>query len=63
MVLPLILEFSSRLPVSVYGTGTRLLDRGFSRQRGFNDFGTCFSLAFVSRNCDSGFASIHFLPT
>ena len=32
-VIPRVLEFSSRLPVSVYGTGADLLTRGFSWQR------------------------------
>ena len=49
-VLPLILEFSSRLPVSVCGTGTFKLDSGFSRQRGIDYFGTYFSLVFVSQD-------------
>ena len=31
-VIPRVLEFSSRLPVSVYGTGTFHLTRGFSWQ-------------------------------
>lgn len=38
-VLPSVLEFSSRLPVSVCGTGTCILTRGFSRQRRIRDFG------------------------
>ena len=38
MVLPFVLEFSSRLPVSVCGTGTSRLFSGFSRQRGFVHF-------------------------
>ena len=38
MVLPFVLEFSSRLPVSVCGTGTSKLFSGFSRQRGFVHF-------------------------
>ena len=43
MLLPLVLGFSPRLPVSVYGTGTFILDSGFSRQCGINCFGTsCF---------------------
>ena len=37
-VLPFVLEFSSRLPVSVCGTGTSRLFSGFSRQRGFVHF-------------------------
>ena len=39
-LLPIILGFSPRLPVSVYGTGTFILDSGFSRQCGINCFGT-----------------------
>ena len=42
IVLSLTLGFSPHLPVSVYGTGTLLLTRGFSRQRGFICFCTCF---------------------
>ncbi len=42
MVLSIILEFSSCLPVSVYGTGTLSLNSSFSRQRGISDFGTKF---------------------
>ena len=39
-VLPFILGFSPRPPVSVCGTGTLLLPSSFSRQRGFNSFPT-----------------------
>ena len=42
MVLPFVLEFSSRLPVSVCGTGTSRLFSGFSRQCGFNRFASLF---------------------
>ena len=42
-VLPFVLEFSSRLPVSVCGTGTSKQFSGFSRQRGFNGFVTLFT--------------------
>ena len=38
-VLSLTLGFSPRLPVSVCGTGTCILTRGFSRQRRIRDFG------------------------
>ena len=38
----LTLEFSSRLPVSVCGTGTSHLARGFSWQREIRNFGTLF---------------------
>jgi hypothetical protein len=41
-VLPSILGFSPRLPVSVYGTGTSFLARGFSWQCRIRDFGTIF---------------------
>ena len=40
MVLPGVLGFSPRLPVSVCGTGTYSLDSGFSRQLGVNSFAT-----------------------
>jgi hypothetical protein len=40
MLLPIILGSSPRLPVSVCGTGTFILDSGFSRQRGLFCFGT-----------------------
>src|SRR5699024_11433429 len=39
-VLPLTLGFSPRLPVSVCGTGTSFLTRGFSSQCGIRNFGT-----------------------
>jgi hypothetical protein len=39
-VLPRAFVFSTRPPVSVYGTGTPLLTRGFSRQCDSRDFGT-----------------------
>ena len=39
-VLPLTLGFSPRLPVSVCGTGTSFLTRGFSWQCGIRNFGT-----------------------
>ena len=41
-VLPLTLEFSSRLPVSVCGTGTTFLTRGFSWQCEVGNFDTLF---------------------
>src|SRR5690606_39312123 len=41
-VLPLTLGFSPRLPVSVCGTGTNDLARGFSWQREIRNFGTNF---------------------
>ena len=42
MVLPFVLYFSYRLPVSVCGTGTLYLFSRFSRQREFIDFITNF---------------------
>ena len=42
MVLPFVLHFSCRLPVSVCGTGTLYLFSRFSRQREFIDFITNF---------------------
>ena len=39
-VLSRALGFSPYLPVSVFGTGTFLLTRGFSWRHGINDFGT-----------------------
>jgi hypothetical protein len=41
-VLSRALGFSPHLPVSVCGTGTRFLARGFSWQFGINDFATLF---------------------
>src|SRR5699024_7280774 len=41
-VVPLTFEYSSCLPVSVSGTGTHHLTRGFSRQCGIWNFGTHF---------------------
>ena len=45
MVLPLVLQFSCRLPVSVCGTGTFRLFSSFSRQREFIPFATSFHSA------------------
>ncbi len=56
MVLSLALVFSTCLPVSVFGTGTLILDRSFSRQCGINQFATYFSLPITAQNCQSGFA-------
>ena len=39
-LLSIILGFSPRLPVSVCGTGTFILNSGFSRQCGIDCFGT-----------------------
>ena len=41
-VIPIVLGFSPRLPVSVCGTGTSNLHSSFSCQREFNDFHTYF---------------------
>src|SRR5690606_19576212 len=41
-VLSITLGFSPRLPVSVCGTGTSRLARGFSWQCGIRNFGTIF---------------------
>ncbi len=41
-VLPFVLGFSPRPPVSVCGTGTFILDSSFSRQHGFDGFSTNF---------------------
>ena len=41
-VIPLVLGFSPRLPVSVCGTGTSNLHSSFSRQREFSNFHTYF---------------------
>ena len=49
-VLPRVLGFSPRLPVSVCGTGISLLDSAFSWQCGIWNFATCFSLLIVSRS-------------
>ncbi len=48
-VLPSVLEFSSRLPVSVCGTGTSHLARGFSWQCRIRNFGTMISLAITTQ--------------
>ena len=47
-VLPSTLEFSSRLPVSVYGTGTSDLARSFSWQCGVNKFTVFLQLPVTS---------------
>ena len=49
-LLPLALGFSPRLPVSVCGTGTFILDRGFSRQCRIECFGTLISLPVKASN-------------
>src|SRR5699024_7483289 len=63
-VLPRVLEFSSRLPVSVYGTGSNILDSSFSWQCGVSCFSTCFSIPIVSRCLwKDGFAYLSHLLT
>ena len=59
-VLPFVLEFSSRLPVSVCGTGTFTLFSSFSRQCGFIDFASLVRSPSALR-----FATgvLHCLPT
>src|SRR5690554_3015992 len=60
-VLPRVLGFSPRLPVSVCGTGIFKLDRGFSWQCGVGCFSTCFSIPITSQDCEDGFAYLHSL--
>ncbi len=50
------LGFSPHLPVSVCGTGTSFLARGFSWQFGLNDFGTLFPSPSHLKVMQSGFA-------
>ena len=59
-VLPFVLEFSSRLPVSVCGTGTYKLFSGFSRQRGFDRFTSLIRSPSALRLPT---AVLHWLPT
>ena len=59
-VLPFVLEFSSRLPVSVCGTGTSRLFSGFSRQRGFIRFASLFRSPSALRFSTD---VLHYLPT
>ena len=54
-VLSRALGFSPHLPVSVFGTGTCSLTRGFSWQFGFGDFGTYFPSPSHLRPNDNGF--------
>src|SRR5690625_7587218 len=49
-VLPLTLGFSPRLPVSVCGTGTCDLTRGFSWQCEIRNFGTILSLPITAQD-------------
>src|SRR5690625_41182 len=55
-VLPITLGFSPRLPVSVCGTGTRFLARGFSWQCEIRNFGTIFPSRSQLVNMSDGFA-------
>ena len=55
-VLSRALGFSPHLPVSVCGTGTCILARGFSWQFGVNDFGTTLPSPSHLRVMQSGFA-------
>ena len=48
-VLSRVLGFSPHLPVSVCGTGTHLLARGFSWQCRIRNFATIFSLAITTQ--------------
>ena len=59
-VLPFVLEFSSRLPVSVCGTGTSRLFSGFSRQRGFVHFASLFRSPSALRLSTD---VLHYLPS
>ena len=49
-ILPRVLGYSPRLPVSVCGTGNILLDSNFSRQYGINHFSTYFSIPITPRD-------------
>ena len=55
-VLPRVFGSSPRLPVSVSGTGTPLLARGFSWQFKSGNFGTFISLPFTAQHHVSGFS-------
>ena len=55
-VLSRALGFSPHLPVSVCGTGTGFLARGFSWQFGVNDFGTSLPSPSHLKVMQSGFA-------
>ena len=57
-VLSRALGFSPHLPVSVCGTGTRFLARGFSWQFGLNDFGTTLPSPSHLRLTPGGFACL-----
>ncbi len=55
-VLPITLGYSPRLPVSVYGTGTSILARGFSWQCEIRNFGTEFPSPSQLKRTVCGFA-------
>ncbi len=55
-VIPLTLGFSPRLPVSVCGTGTLILTRGFSWQCEIRNFGTLFPSPSQPELTMNGFA-------
>ena len=57
-LLPLVLGFSPHPPVSVYGTGTSVLDSSFSRQCEISGFGTLFPPHRASESGDV----LHVLP-
>ena len=57
-VLSRALGFSPHLPVSVYGTGTGFLTRGFSWQFGINDFGTTLPSPSHFKVMSDGFACL-----
>ena len=57
-VLSRALGFSPHLPVSVCGTGTGILARGFSWQFGVNDFGTNFPSPSHLKVMPDGFACL-----
>ncbi len=57
-VLSITLGFSPHLPVSVCGTGTSRLVRGFSWQRRIRNFGTIASRSQLNV-IETGFASFH----
>ena len=58
-VLPRAFVFSTRPPVSVYGTGTLSLTRGFSRQCDSQGFGTILPSPSQLTVSETGFASPH----
>ena len=60
-ILPFVLEFSSRLPVSVCGTGTSKQFSGFSRQRGFINFATLFTPHQRNSSQQTYFTICHYL--